>query len=159
MENPITPTNPVTPQPAPVPPVAPPAPAIPPAPAVPQPVAPAPAQPAAPAPAQPVAPPPVQPAATSKKSSPWPWITCGCLAIVIIICLTVFLLGWWGIRQAKNAINEQTSKFDPAIENINKNMDKFSQEGEEWQKKSEEMRNSLPSEEDLSNLSNAPTKK
>jgi hypothetical protein len=102
---------------------------------------------------QPIQQPPIQPVATQpmqttpapeKKSSPWPWIVGGCLLIVIIIMAAIFGLGWWGARKLKTEIEKSQT-----IENVKNNVDKMGKESEEWQKKSEEMRNSLPNPEDL----------
>ncbi len=101
-----------------------------------------------------VTPPPVQtaPAQTPpssqvpKSGSPWPWILGGCLLVVIITLIGVFLLGWLGMREVKKEIN----KFDPAIEDARENFDKMGKEAEEWEKKSQEFRESMPNPEEFS---------
>lgn len=84
-------------------------------------------------------------AAPQKNSSPWPWILGGCLLVIIITLIGVFLLGWWGMREVKKEIN----KFDPAIEDARENFDKMGKEAEEWEKKSQEFRESMPNPDDF----------
>jgi hypothetical protein len=77
-----------------------------------------------------------------KSSSPWPWIVGGCLIIFVLILIAVVGLGWWGMREAKKGIDEQMNKFQPTIDNVNK-------EGEDWKKKAEDIRNNIPDPEEL----------
>ena len=134
---PITPTPPVSPVQEPTP--------------IPQQPAPIPQQPApAPQPAAPQAP------ATTQKSNPWPWIVGGCLMFVIIVFIAIGLLSWLGFRMVKKGIQESD-----AAKTINQNIEKMSKESEEWEKKSEELRNSVPDPEDIeqSYQSNYPAAK
>ena len=87
------------------------------------------------------------PAPASKKSNAWKWILGGCLFVVIISLIAMVALGWWGARKVKNEIK----KYEPNLEEIKNNMEKMSKEGEGWQKKSEEFRNTLPNPEDFQN--------
>ena len=97
----------------------------------------------APQPASNLAPTPPADPTQPKKSSPWPWIIGGCLSIVVIIIIAVFVVLWWGARELKNEVNSKMDKINPALENMKK-------ESQEWQKKSEEYRNNVPNPEDLS---------
>lgn len=111
--------------------------------------------PAAP-PVQPTPPPiqPVQPPVSqAKKSSPWPWIACGCIVVALIIAAAVLLLGWLAVRE----VGKKIDKFEPAFEQVKNTTEKFNQETDEWKKKSEELRNSLPDEKDLSGEIPAPS--
>lgn len=93
-----------------------------------------PVQPAGPIPAAPV----------QKKSYTWAWVLGGCFAFMIIIMVIVLIIGWLGIRKVKKEIdNNQT------IEDVKSGLDKMNRESEEWQKKSEELRNNLPDPEGL----------
>lgn len=94
-------------------------------------------------PAQPAAP---MPAPVQSKSHVWAWVLGGCFMIVIIGMIAVAVLGWWGFREAKKEIN----KYAPDVESVKQNIDKMSKEGEAWEKKSQELRESLPNPEDFS---------
>jgi hypothetical protein len=94
-------------------------------------------------------PPPAQPqpsaAPVQKKSHVWLWILGGCFTILVIIMAVVVVLGWLGARKVKR----EMEKYQPNIEGIKDNIDKMSKEGEEWEKKSKEFRESMPNPEDL----------
>jgi hypothetical protein len=109
-----------------------------------------PVQPISPAPspqASPVAPPAQAGSAPeTKKSNPWPWIVGGCLIVAILVIATVLILGWWGVRKVKKEIKESD-----AMQEFERNVEKAKKEGEEWEKKSEEYRESMPDPNDLSN--------
>lgn len=77
--------------------------------------------------------------------NPWPWIVGGCLMIVILIMATTAILIWWGARTVQKEIKESD-----AVERIEKSIEKATQEGDKWQKKSEEFRESMPDPEDFS---------
>jgi uncharacterized coiled-coil DUF342 family protein len=66
-----------------------------------------------------------------------------------LIVVAVVGLGWWGMREAKKEINNQMNKYEPTLDSMKENADRFSKEGEEWQKKSEEFRNAMPDPEEL----------
>jgi Tfp pilus assembly protein PilO len=80
-----------------------------------------------------------------KKSSPWPWVIGGCLLVVIIIAAIVVGLGWWGARKVK----QEMQNYQPNVEGIKESIDEMNKEAEEWQKKSEDFRNSVPDPEEL----------
>jgi Tfp pilus assembly protein PilO len=83
-----------------------------------------------------------------KSSSPWPWIIGGCLLIVILILVAVVGLGWWGIREAKKEINNRINN-NSILNEIEESADKFSKESEEWEKKSQDFRESMPDPEEF----------
>jgi hypothetical protein len=68
--------------------------------------------------------------------------------IIILILIAVVGLGWWGIREAKKEINNRIEN-NSTLNGIKENADKFSKEGDEWEKKSEDLRNSMPDPEEL----------
>lgn len=86
--------------------------------------------------------PPAQP--VQKKSHAWAWVLGGCLTVVILGMIAFLALGWWGMRKVKNEIQ-------PNIDNIKSDIEKMNKEGEEWEKKSKEFRESLPNPEDITN--------
>ncbi|PJA87192.1 MAG: hypothetical protein CO141_00650 [Candidatus Moranbacteria bacterium CG_4_9_14_3_um_filter_42_9] len=85
------------------------------------------------------------PAATPKKSYVWAWLLGSCLGIAILGFIALGALGWWGARKIKNEIQ----KKGPNIEQLKENVEKINREGAEWEKKSKELRESLPSQEDF----------
>lgn len=89
------------------------------------------------------------PPQSGRSGNPWPWIVSGCLAIFIITLVAVILLGWWGVREVKKEINSQVERYEPTIEGVRENIDRMNEEGEAWEKKSEELRNALPDAEEL----------
>lgn len=96
----------------------------------------------------PATPPPVAPTAPEKKkSSPWPWILGGCLLIVLVAIGSMAALGWWGARKVKKEIE----KYQPSIDKTRENFDRMNREAAEWEKKSEEFRESVPNPEDFEN--------
>jgi hypothetical protein len=111
-------------------------------------------------PVQPTVPPtqpaqPVQPAQPNQaqtvivqKSSPWPWIVGGCLTLIVIIMISVFLVGWWGIKKVKNEVKN----YEPTAESLKSNLEKMNKDAEEWEKKSKELQENLPDPNALENL-------
>lgn len=77
-----------------------------------------------------------------KKSHVWAWVLGGCLMVLILGFIAFLALGWWGVKKVKNEIQ-------PGIDDIKGNIEKMSKEGEEWEKKSKEFRESLPNPEDV----------
>jgi len=86
------------------------------------------------------------PPPTQNKSHMWVWILGGCFGIVIITLIAVALLGWWGMRTAKKEIE----RYSPDMESIKENIERMNKEGEEWEKRSQELRESLPDSGDFS---------
>lgn len=84
-------------------------------------------------------PPPNQP-----KSNPWPWIVGGCLMIIILIAGTIIFIGWLGARKIKKEIQNSQP-----METFKNSLEKMDKESDEWKKKSEEFRNSLPDAEEF----------
>lgn len=94
---------------------------------------------------------PAQPAGQAQapaqqKSHLWAWILGGCFGIVIIFLIGLGVLGWLAVREAKKGLQQ----FQPGIQGVQNNVDQLNKEAQEWQKKSEQMRNNLPA--DLQNM-------
>ena|GEM_PF-1257160 len=85
------------------------------------------------------------PESEKPKSQVWIWVVGGCLGLVVITLVGLAVLGWLGVRQVKKEIQ----KYDPTVQGVQSNIDKINKEAEEWQKKSEELRNSLPNAEGI----------
>lgn len=81
------------------------------------------------------------------KSHVWIWVVGGCLGLVLIILIGLAVLGWLGVREVKKEIQ----KYEPTIQGVQSNIDKMNQEAGEWQKKSEELRASLPNPDEMVN--------
>ena len=100
----------------------------------------------APIQSQPAAQPAPTPVVIQKNSNPWPWIVGGCLMIVILVIATFLILSWWGFKMVKQGIQESDT-----AKSINNGIEKLNKEEDEWQKKSEEFRDSMPDPEELQN--------
>jgi len=82
------------------------------------------------------------------KSRAWLWLLGGCLVLLIIFLAGLGILGWLGIKQVKSVIQ----KYEPTIQDTQKNIDRMNQEASQWEKKSQEVRDSMPNPEDLKDM-------
>lgn len=82
-----------------------------------------------------------------KKNSPWSWIIGGCVLIILIAVGSMATLGWWGARKVK----KEMQKYTPSAERMKENLDRMNEEAAEWEKKSQELRETMPDPEDLQN--------
>jgi len=88
---------------------------------------------------------PAAPPAPEAKKPVWPWILSGCLVLIIIALVGIGILGWLGVRSVQNMVKQ----YQPTIDQTQQNIDDFNKEAQEWEKKSEQMRDSMP---DISNM-------
>lgn len=68
--------------------------------------------------------------------------------MIIITLIGLGILGWLGLRSAKNMIQ----KYQPTIDQTQQNIDKFNQEAQQWEQKSADFRNTMPNPEDLQKM-------
>ncbi|EKE10705.1 MAG: hypothetical protein ACD_15C00212G0026 [uncultured bacterium] len=91
-------------------------------------------------------------ATAKKKTSPWVWVAGGCLIIIILSFLTLAFLSWMGYQLAKEAIQQEAPKiqeFKGTLEEMSTEAEKWNQEMQGWEKKSQELRDAMPDPEDM----------
>lgn len=81
----------------------------------------------------------------TKKNHTVAWILGGCFVLILILITVMGILGWLAMRETKKALQ----KYEPTIQGVQTNVDKFNKEAEEWEKKAKQARESLPDIENM----------
>lgn len=91
---------------------------------------------------------PQTPSTPQQKSHALAWVLGGCFALLIVFLAGLAILGWLAYREAKKSVEQ----YQPTIQGVQGNLDQFNKEAQEWQKKSQQLRDAVPDPKDMPNI-------